>query len=196
MSAWQQCKLTMRLTMKTWENSTSSINFVWPLQWTYGGSLTCSPCKLWIWIQLSDWPPLSSAPRTRAKATPRIQAVQQEEEEDGVEAVTQNHPRKFSQQNQQNRGQQNCQNYGLQNNYRNNQNQQSWMNNNPGNNSNKNKMTCIFCRKQGQRQEECRKRINANQPCLDSHSKSFWPKINTADNDAPIQALQDQDFQF
>jgi hypothetical protein len=134
--------------------------------------------------------------KDEVKATPRIQAVQQEEEEDGVEAVTQNRPKKFFQQNQQNRGQQNCQNYHPQNNYRNNQNQQSWRNNNPGNNSNKNKMTCIVCRKQGHRQEECRKRINTNQPYLDLNCKSFWPKINTAYNGAPIQALQNQDFQF
>jgi hypothetical protein len=59
-------------------------------------------------------------------------------------------------------------------------------------------MTCIFCHKQGHCQEECRKRINTNQPCLDSNGNAFWPKINTTDNGngAPIKALQDQDFQF
>jgi hypothetical protein len=40
--------------------------------------------------------------KDEAKAMPRIQAVQQEEEDDRVEAVTQNCPKKFSQQNQQN----------------------------------------------------------------------------------------------
>jgi hypothetical protein len=134
------------------------------------------------------------------KASSKIQAVQQEDEDDNVEAITQNRQKKFTPSNTQNRGQQNRQNYRPQNNYRSN-NQQSWRsgsNNNsgPGNNSNRNKTTCIFCKKLGHRQEDCRKRINANQPCLDSSGKTFWPKINTTDNGAPIQALQDQDFQF
>jgi hypothetical protein len=33
-------------------------------------------------------------------------------------------------------------------------------------------------------------------PCLDQNGKAFWPKINTTENGAPIEALQDQDFQF
>jgi hypothetical protein len=90
--------------------------------------------------------------KDEARGTTRIQAVQQDEEEDGVEAVAQNHQKKFFPKNQQNRDHQNCQNFRSQNNYRNNQNQQQWRNNNPGNNSNRNKMTCIFCRKQGHRQ--------------------------------------------
>jgi hypothetical protein len=134
------------------------------------------------------------------KPPSKIQAVQQEEEDDNVEAITQNRQKKFTPSNTQNRGQQNRQNYRPQNTYRSN-NQQSWRsgsNNNsgPGNNSNRNKTTCIFCKKLGHRQEDYRKRINANQPCQDSSGKTFWPKINTTDNGAPIQALQDQDFQF
>ncbi len=119
--------------------------------------------------------------------TSRIHGIQQEEEEDNVEAVMQNHQKRFYPQNQQNRGQQGRQNFRLQNNYRN--NQQQWRNNNPGNNSNCIKMTCIFCRKQGHRQEDCRKRINSNQPCLDSNGKPFWPKVNTTETGTPIQAL-------
>jgi hypothetical protein len=137
--------------------------------------------------------------KDEAKGTSKIQVVQQEEEEDNVEAITQNRQKKFTPSNQQNRGQQNRQNYRQPNNYRN--NNQQWRsnpNNNsgPGNNSNRNKTTCIFCQKLGHRQEDCRKRINTNQPCLDSTGKTFWPKINTTENGAPIQALQDQDFQF
>ena len=79
-----------------------------------------------------------------------------EDEEEELDAVTQNRLKKFYPQNQQHRGQQNCQNVRPQNNYRNNQGQQQWKNNNPGNNSNRNKMTCIFCRKQGHQQEDCR----------------------------------------
>jgi hypothetical protein len=134
--------------------------------------------------------------KDEARGKSRIQAVQQEEEEDNVEGVTQNRQKKFFPQNTQNRGQQGCQNFRPQNNYRNNQNQQQWRNNNPGNNSNRNKMMCIFCRKQGHPQEDCRKRINSNQPCLDLSGKPFWPKVNMTDTGAPIQALQDLDFQF
>jgi hypothetical protein len=49
--------------------------------------------------------------KDEAKTTWRIQAIQQDAEEDGVEAITQNHQKKFTPSNQQNRGQQNCQNY-------------------------------------------------------------------------------------
>ncbi len=38
--------------------------------------------------------------------------------------------------------------------------------------------------------------MNANQPCIDANGKTFWPKIHTMDAVAPIQSLQDQDFQF
>ncbi len=47
-SVWQRCELTMRLAMKIWENSTSSINFGHPFQWISGGSSICSQCKPWI----------------------------------------------------------------------------------------------------------------------------------------------------
>jgi hypothetical protein len=124
--------------------------------------------------------------KDEARGASKIQAVQQEEEEENVEeenveAISQNRP-------------QNHQNYQPQNNYRNN-NQQQWRPN-PGNNSNRNKMTCIFCWKQGHKQEDCRKRINVNQPCLDLSGKPFWPKINLTENGAPIHSLQEQDFQF
>ncbi len=93
------------------------------------------------------------------KGSSKIQAVQQEEEDDNVEAITQNRQKKFTPSNAQNRGQQNRQNYRPQNNYRN-SNQQSWRsgssnNSGPGNNSNRNKTTCIFCKKLGHRQEDC-----------------------------------------
>jgi len=47
--------------------------------------------------------------------------------------------------------------------------------------------------KQGDKQDDCRKRINANQPCLDLSGKPFWPKVNTTENGAPIR---DQVFQL
>jgi hypothetical protein len=67
--------------------------------------------------------------KEEATSTPRVQAVQQEEEDDGVKAVTQNQPynlKKFTQQNQQNRAPKNCQNFRPQNSHRGNQNQSSW----------------------------------------------------------------------
>jgi len=116
--------------------------------------------------------------KDEAKGSSKIQAIHQEDEEDNIEAISQNRQRGFS--SNQNQGQQQTnrqqpkQGFCPQNNYRNNNNQQQWRSNlsNLGNNSNRNKMTCIFCRKQGHRQEECRKRINANQPCLDSNGKN------------------------
>ena len=133
-----------------------------------------------------------------SKSTSRINPVQQpEEEEDVVEAVAQSRPKKFVPQGQRNRNQQQQRQaprpQHQSNNYRNNQ---QWRPNNPGNNSNRNNKTCSFCRRMGHRQEECRQRMNANQPCIDANGKTFWPKINTTDAGAPIQSLQDQDFQF
>jgi hypothetical protein len=117
--------------------------------------------------------------KDEAKGSSKIQAIHQEDEEDNIEAISQNRQRGFS--SDQNRGQQQTnhqqpkQGFHPQNNFCNNNNQQQWRSN-PGNNSNRNKMTCIFCQKQGHRQEECRKRINTNQPCLDSNGKNFWLK--------------------
>jgi len=45
----------------------------------------------------------------------------------------------------------------------------------PGNNSKRNNITCIFCWIPGHCQEECRKRIKENKPCLDSNGRPFWP---------------------
>jgi hypothetical protein len=137
--------------------------------------------------------------KDEAKTGSRINPVQQQEEDDDViEAVTHTRQKKFYPQAQHNRGQQpqsqNSRPQQQNNNYRG--NQQQWRLNNPGNNANRNKMTCSFCRKLGHRQEYCRKRINSNQPCLDSNGKTFWPKINTTDSGAPIQSLQEQDFQY
>jgi hypothetical protein len=135
--------------------------------------------------------------KEETKLTAQLNPVQQpEEEEDAVEAVAQNHQKKFVPQNQRNRPQQpqrQAPRLQQQNNYRNNQ---QWRSNNPGNNSNRNNKTCSFCRRLGHRQEECRQRMNTNQPCIDANGKTFWPKISTTDAGAPIQSLQDQDFQF
>jgi hypothetical protein len=79
----------------------------------------------------------------------------------------------------------------------------SWRNPNqqqPGNNSTRNKQVCVFCKIPNHRQEECCKRINANKPCLDTNGRPFWPNVNAAveansgQNPAPIQSIVD--FQF
>jgi hypothetical protein len=49
--------------------------------------------------------------KDETRGTSRIQAVKQEEEEDNVEAVSQNRQKTFYPQNQQNRGQQGSQNF-------------------------------------------------------------------------------------
>jgi len=77
---------------------------------------------------------------------------------------------------------------------------ESWrQNNNQGNNSIRNGQTCIFCKMQNHRQEECRKRVKANEPCLDSNRWPFWPKVNAADsnptNSVEAPTVTFQDFQ-
>jgi len=133
--------------------------------------------------------------KEEAKVTSRINPVQQPEEEDAVEAVTQARQRKFVPQNQRNKFQQQ-QRQAPRPQQQSSRNNQQWRPTNPGNNANRNNKNCSFCRRQGHRQEECRQRMNANQPCIDANGKTFWPKINTTDAGAQIQSLQDQDFQF
>ena len=54
-----------------------------------------------------------------------------------------------------------------------------------GNNSNRNGKYCYFCKLQGHRQEECRKRMKENKPCRDAQGRYYWPKIYVMDdNDA------------
>ena len=107
--------------------------------------------------------------RDESKGSSKIQAVQQDEQDDNVEAITQNRQQRFAPSNQQSRGQQNRQNYRPQNNYRPN-NQQQWRsgpnsNSGPGNNSNRNKTTCIFCKQTGPQARRLSKE-NQRQPTL------------------------------
>jgi hypothetical protein len=54
-----------------------------------------------------------------------------------------------------------------------------------GNNNNRNGKYCYFCKLQGHRQEECRKRMKENKPCRDAQGRYYWPKIYVMDdNDA------------
>jgi hypothetical protein len=36
---------------------------------------------------------------------------------------------------------------------------------------------CYFCKIQGHRQEECRKRIKENKPCRNAQGRYYWPKV-------------------
>jgi hypothetical protein len=59
----------------------------------------------------------------------------------------------------------------------------------------------MFCKIPNHRQEDCRKRIAANKPCLDTSGCPFWPKIKSAannnQNQSPVALIQTlQDFQY
>jgi len=130
--------------------------------------------------------------REEAKCTSTVYATQVvEDEELQIEAVRSNF--KSSNYNQ-NRSQQPRRNQQQ----RSQQQNKSWRQG-AGNNSNKNGQTCIFCKMQGHRQEECRKRMKAKQPCLDSNRRPFWPKVNTTDsnptNNVDVPSFTFQDFQ-
>jgi hypothetical protein len=71
----------------------------------------------------------------------------------------------------------------------------SWRQYYQGNNFNRNGQTCIFCKMQNHRQEECRKRIKTNKPCLDSNGCPFWPKVNAADSN-PTNSVEAPTFTF
>jgi hypothetical protein len=132
--------------------------------------------------------------REEAKCQNKIYAteVMPENQEPQIEAVRQNwRPANQNQSNQ----------YRSQNRNQNQQqrsNNQSWRQG-AGSNSNKNGQTCIYCKRQGHRQEECRKRQKANKPCLDSNGRAFWPKVNTTEgnptNNLDVPSFTFQDFQ-
>ena len=142
---------------------------------------------------------IESLSREEAKTSSHVFAIE-DETEDAVDAVNYR-PQKSS--NQTSRGQ----NRNFRGNNRgsssNRGNPYSWRNPNqpqPGSNSNRNKQICVFCKIPNHRQEECRKRINANKPCLDTNGRPFWPKVNAAtdtnpgQNPAQIQSIED--FRF
>jgi hypothetical protein len=140
---------------------------------------------------------IESLSKEEARASNNVLAIEQEE--DPVEAVNFRQQKPFQPSRGQNRGRGN--NRGSNSNRG---NPYSWRNPNQqqaGSNSNKNKQICVFCKIPNHCQEDCRKRINANQPCLDTQGRPFWPKVNAASTDAnsgqnpaPVQSLQD--FQF
>jgi len=81
-------------------------------------------------------------------------------------------------------------------NYRNNQNQQKGKqsknsypkktnNSNTQGNSGNGKF-CSYCKILNHSQEECRKRMRDNKPCVTNQGKIYWPKVNSmAENNDP-----------
>jgi hypothetical protein len=58
-----------------------------------------------------------------------------------------------------------------------------------GNNGNRNRNICYFCKIQGHRQEECRKRLKENKPCRDAQGRYYWPKIYFMDENPKAKAV-------
>ncbi len=67
------------------------------------------------------------------------------------------------------------QNYRGNSNNRQNFNQDSSQ---PRNNFSRNGKYCVYCKMMNHAQEECRKRINDKQPCVNNKRQMYWPKIN------------------
>ncbi len=53
------------------------------------------------------------------------------------------------------------------------------------NNAIQNNKYCYFCKQQGHRQEECRKRIKENKPCQNAQGQTNWPRIYLEENSDP-----------
>jgi hypothetical protein len=60
---------------------------------------------------------------------------------------------------------------------------------NNGSNANRNNKYCYFCKQQGHRQEECRKRIKENKPCHDSQGQTYWPRIYLMDENQDAKSV-------
>ena len=76
------------------------------------------------------------------------------------------------------------------------QQQQRPRNNTYSNNSTNGKPTCMYCRIPGHHQDDCRKRIAANAPCMNAAGKPCYPKsVNEISNQDPsvnlVQPVQD-----
>jgi len=51
-----------------------------------------------------------------------------------------------------------------------------------GNNFNRNRKYCFYCKIQNHTQEECCKRIRENKPCRDKQGCAYWPKVYVTSN--------------
>jgi len=90
-------------------------------------------------------------------------------------------PRQRQQPRQQNYNKGDCNNRSRGQNYRGNSNNRQNYNQNysqPKNNFSRNGKYCVYCKMMNHAQEECRKRINDKQPCVNNKGQMYWPKIN------------------
>jgi hypothetical protein len=64
-----------------------------------------------------------------------------------------------------------------------------------GSNNNRNGKYCYFCKIQGHRQEECRKRMKENKPCRDAQGRYYWPKIYLMEDndDKAVSSIDHED---
>jgi len=61
-------------------------------------------------------------------------------------------------------------------------------NNQPKSNASRNGKFCVYGKIMNHTQEECRKRINDNKPCVTSKGQIYWPKVSsTNDNPNTVQ---------
>lgn len=64
-----------------------------------------------------------------------------------------------------------------------------------GNNSNKNGITCVYCKKQGHHQDDCRSRIRDNAPCIANSGKTYFPKkVNEVTNESTVNNITHSGF--
>ncbi len=66
----------------------------------------------------------------------------------------------------------------VQGSYRGNSNNRPTQNQNQGSNATRNGKFCIYCKILNHTQEECRKRMKVNKPCVNGKGQLYWPKIN------------------
>jgi hypothetical protein len=90
-----------------------------------------------------------------------------------------------SQQNFNNQGNNHSRGQGYRSNYNSNNHQNSKQHKS---NASRNGKFCVYCKILNHTQEECRKHINDNKPCVTSKGQLYWPKVNsTTDNPNTVQ---------
>jgi len=114
----------------------------------------------------------------------------QNDQQDVAAFRQQQRPQNRAFQSSSNRG--NNRSRGQNNKHYNNGNRQNYQNYNqssqPKSNNSGNGKFCAYCKILNHSQEECRKRIKDNKPCVTNSGKLYWPKVNsTNDNPNTVQ---------